>query len=104
VLRRSAFIVAPHGVSVEFNQDSRSFVSRRGGTVVPWREIRPGPLAGTLGGRLVRVENGVIVAGDLSEQDAAAERAGALAAYVRNGRRRADVVTIAASGLSWLEG
>ena len=94
-LRRSAFIVAGPGATVEYDERTFAFVARRGDAVVQWREIPPSPLAGILGGRAAQVDNGVIVVGNL---------AGELAAYVRNGTHRADVITIAASGQSWLEG
>ncbi len=120
VLRRSVFTVQGPGVTVGYDPLRETFVSRSGGRVADWREILPRPLS--LAGRPVRVDHGVIVIGDLAEPPAQTEharfdgtsgewvrrgddpagRAGELAAYVRDGRRREDVITIAASDLSWL--
>ena len=120
---RDVYIVAGPRAAVDYDHNPRRFVARGpGGEVVGWRLVRPGTPGGVLAGVRVRVDDGVVVVGDLAEPPAVtsrvyadagsgvaephgpglAGRGGELAAYVRDGGRRADVITIAAAGLAWL--
>ena len=120
---REVFIVAEPEATVRYDDANRTFTTLgRGGQVIAWRAIRPEPPRGSLAGVHVWVDNGVVVVGDLVEPPAVtlhvhadtesglveprgadpAQRGGELAAYVRDGGRRTDVVTIAAAGLAWL--
>jgi hypothetical protein len=70
-----------------------------GGQAVAWRQISPMPLTQSLGGRLVRVVNGVVVVGDLT-------KGGDLDRFVRDRARRPrpDVIMIVLRDLALLEG
>jgi hypothetical protein len=88
---KAAFVVTEAGAGVALDELRRAFVTwDRRGRAAGWRQVLP-----SLGGRRVRLVNGVVVVGDL-------KRDGQLDLYVRKGVSRRDSIVLASKDLAWL--